>query len=189
MKPDAASDAVGADGAARRSLSVETFSREETVAFGTALAAALREGDVVEMDGDLGAGKTALTEGIARGLAVRGAVSSPTFTLLIDHAAGPRGLPLHHFDAYRLQDADEFLQLGFDEIVGSGGVTVVEWAGRVRAALPEEAVLVVASRRDELGEDVRRLDVTFPEDRETDAAALARAVEELVRAREEGSPC
>jgi len=174
--------------ASRLSLAVETYSREETVAFGAALAERLREGDVVEMDGDLGAGKTALTEGIARGLAVRGAVSSPTFTLLIDHAAGPRGLPLHHFDAYRLQDADEFLQLGFDEIVGSGGVTVVEWAGRVRAALPAEVVRVVASRRDALGEDVRRLDVAFPAGREDDAAALGRFVGST-RSREEGTPC
>ncbi len=170
-------------------LTVDTFSREETVDFGVALAGRLREGDVVEMDGDLGAGKTALTEGIACGLAVRGAVSSPTFTLLIDHAAGPCGLPLHHFDAYRLQDADEFLHLGFDEIVGSGGVTVVEWAGRVRSALPSEAVRIVASRRDELGEDVRRLDVAFPQGREDDAAALARFVDTMARGREEGTPC
>ena len=154
---------------------IRTRSRAATVAVGAALAASLRDGDAVAMDGDLGAGKTAMTEGIARGLAVRGAVSSPTFTLLIDHAAGPRGLALHHFDAYRLADADEFRHLGFDEVLSSGGVTVVEWASRVQGALPAGAVRVELDRRDAEGEDVRFLAVAFPEGREESAAALARA--------------
>ena len=92
-------------------------SRDATAGLGEALGSVLAAGDVVAMDGDLGAGKTAMTEGLARGLGVPGPVSSPTFTLLIEHAAGSRGIPLYHFDAYRLADAAEFLSLGFDEVL------------------------------------------------------------------------
>ena len=168
-------------------LRFTTCSRAETVGLGEALAAVLRAGDAVAMDGDLGAGKTAMTEGIARGLGVSGPVSSPTFTLLIEHGAGPRGLALHHFDAYRLQGSAEFLSLGFDEVVGSGGVSVVEWAERVRAGLPENPILVVATRKDDVGEDARRIDVAFPEGREEDAAKMSRLVSARGRTGEESS--
>lgn len=182
MAPDAADRSAGARVAA------VTRSREATVRFGEALAPLLRDGDAVAMDGDLGAGKTAMAEGIARGLRVRGAVSSPTFTLLVDHEAGPSGLPMHHFDAYRLADADEFLRLGFDEVLASGGVAVVEWASRVAGALPDARVRVALTRRDGEGEDVRAVSVAFPAGRESDAAALARALRGIPGA-EEAAPC
>lgn len=150
-----------------------TRSREETAALGEALADGLRSGDVVAMDGDLGAGKTAMTTGIARGLGVRGAVSSPTFTLLIEHGAGSRQLALHHFDAYRLSGSAEFLALGFDEVLESDGVSVVEWADRVREALPPTSVHVVAQRRDDEGENLRDIRVVFPDGREPDAERLS----------------
>jgi tRNA threonylcarbamoyladenosine biosynthesis protein TsaE len=149
-----------------------TRSREETASLGEALAEGLRPGDVVAMDGDLGAGKTAMTSGIARGLGVRGAVSSPTFTLLIEHGAGSRRLALHHFDAYRLSGSAEFLALGFDEVLDGDGVSVVEWAERVREALPPTAIHVIAQRRDDEGEDLRDIRVVFPVGREPDAALM-----------------
>ena len=168
-----------------------TRSREETAALGEALAEGLRSGDVVAMDGDLGAGKTAMTSGIARGLGVRGAVSSPTFTLLIEHGQGAGRLALHHFDAYRLSGSAEFLALGFDEVLDSDGVSVVEWAERVREALPATAVHVIAERRDNEGEDLRDIRVAFPAGREPDEEMMAARYTALCSATdgEEGSAC
>jgi tRNA threonylcarbamoyladenosine biosynthesis protein TsaE len=166
-----------------------TRSREETVALGEALADTLRSGDVVAMDGDLGAGKTAMTSGIARGLGVRGFVSSPTFTLMIEHSAGARGLALHHFDAYRLSGAHEFLSLGFDEILETDGVSVVEWAARVREALPASLIQIVAERRDGEGEDLRDIGIVYPEGRERDEERLVARYTALCSEGKESSTC
>ena len=89
-------------------------SPEQTDEFGRLLAGNLRPGDVVSLDGDLGAGKTALTRGLAAGLGCLVPVSSPTFTLLIEHPADIGGLALYHFDAYRLEGSDDFCEIGLE---------------------------------------------------------------------------
>ena len=94
-----------------------------------------RPGDVYALDGGLGAGKTVLTQGIARGLMFTGPVTSPTFTILQVHEGGR--LPLYHFDMYRLSDEDELYATGADEYLTGQGVCVVEWPTRVSSALPE----------------------------------------------------
>lgn len=110
-----------------------TRTEKETEQLGMSLAAQLRPGDVLLLRGELGAGKSVLARGIARGLGVEGPVSSPTFTLLNCHEGR---YPLHHFDLYRLEDADEFEAAGLAEYVGGAAVSVLEWPERAMEALP-----------------------------------------------------
>lgn len=106
---------------------------DETRRLGVLLGELLRPGDVVLLQGPLGAGKTALTQGIAAGLGVRGTVNSPTFTILKEYEGR---LPLHHFDLYRIEDPEELYALGFDEYFLGDGVSVVEWAERGETGEP-----------------------------------------------------
>ncbi len=108
---------------------------EDTRRIGARLAEQLRAGDVVLMLGDMGAGKSELTRGIARGLGVTGYVTSPTFTILQVHESGR--LPLYHFDWYRLSGAEELYELSMDEYLYGDGVSVVEWPSRAEEAIPE----------------------------------------------------
>ncbi len=127
-------------------VEVITTSREETAAIGAALASLLHGGDILCLDGDLGAGKTAFTAGIAKGLGICGVIASPTFTILMEHTKHipdrSEKLPLFHFDAYRLYDEDDFYNLGFDEYFSYGGICVIEWADRIRSAIPPGAIWI-----------------------------------------------
>ena len=114
------------DDRAARALVLRSASPEETHALGERLGRLLDAGDIVLLTGGLGAGKTALAQGIARGLGVAGPVSSPTFTILKEHAQGR--IPLYHFDLYRIEHPDELEALGFDDYFYGEGVSVVEWA-------------------------------------------------------------
>lgn len=118
----------------------KTNNLNETYAFGKALGELLHANDVLAMHGDLGAGKTTLTHGIAQGLGIKSPVSSPTFTLLFEHQAGTRGLALYHFDAYRLSDEAEWYDAGFMEYLDNGGVSIIEWADRIEAVLPARSI-------------------------------------------------
>ncbi|MGZ3665085.1 MAG: tRNA (adenosine(37)-N6)-threonylcarbamoyltransferase complex ATPase subunit type 1 TsaE [Ktedonobacterales bacterium] len=106
---------------------VRSASLEETQRLGMLLGALARAGDVILLDGDLGAGKTAFTQGIGLGLGVAATINSPTFTILKEYQGR---LPLYHFDLYRIDDPDEIASLGFDEYFDGDGVCVVEWAER-----------------------------------------------------------
>ena len=109
----------------------------QTQALGRAIGLASRAGDVVGLIGELGAGKTRLAKGVAAGLEVaeQGKVRSPTFVLIREHVGRLR---LFHVDAYRLSGAGELASLGFEEILGQGGLTVVEWADHVADGLPAD---------------------------------------------------
>ena len=106
----------------------------ETFTLGARLAATLRAGDVIALDGDLGAGKTHFIKGLAAGLGHSGPVTSPTFTLLHEYTDG--SLPLYHFDFYRLETPDEVLAIGLDEYLASGGILAIEWASKFPQLLP-----------------------------------------------------
>ena len=125
----------------------------ETEALGAALAKYLRAGDVIAYLGDLGAGKTAFTRGLARGLGCTARVTSPTFTIVNEYEGE---LPLFHFDMYRLSDADELFDIGWDEYLNRGGVCAVEWSERVTEEIPDDAVTVTICRCEE-NEDWRRI--------------------------------
>ncbi len=114
---------------------------EETAALGTALAALLQPGDVVALSGDLGAGKTTLVQGLARGLGITQPVTSPTFILINEYRSTP---PLYHVDCYRLVDAPaEAWAIGLDELLYDDGICVIEWADRLRSLLPAERLDVI----------------------------------------------
>jgi len=118
---------------------VTTDAVEETVALGAQLADVLNAGAVLALYGDLGTGKTHLVKGLAEGLCIPpSTVRSPTFTILHTYEEGQP--PLHHFDAYRVQTPDEFVELGFEEYVHGTGITCIEWADRVEALLPSNTL-------------------------------------------------
>jgi tRNA threonylcarbamoyladenosine biosynthesis protein TsaE len=106
---------------------------EDTQAFAKRLSSFLQPGDVITLEGDLGAGKTTFTKGLAVGLGIGRTVNSPTFTIIKEYHGK---MPLYHMDVYRLEDSDE--DLGFDEYFSGNGVTVIEWAHIIEEQLPSE---------------------------------------------------
>lgn len=104
------------------------------------LSKELLPGDVVALKGDLGTGKTTFTKALALALGVKDNVSSPTFTIVKEYRSGK--IPLFHFDAYRLSDEDEFYDIGAEEYMSSGGITVIEWADIVEDALPNNTIVI-----------------------------------------------
>lgn len=116
---------------------VKTNNTEETLQFSKDLALRLQPGDVITLEGDLGAGKTTFTKGLAVGLDITKNVSSPTFTIIKEYNGR---LPLYHMDVYRLEDSYE--DLGFDEYFEGQGVTVVEWAHLIKEQLPDELLQI-----------------------------------------------
>ncbi|VAX36913.1 tRNA threonylcarbamoyladenosine biosynthesis protein TsaE [hydrothermal vent metagenome] len=112
----------------------------KTDTIGSALAAVLQPGTVIALVGNLGAGKTRLTRAICTGMEVDARdINSPTFVLIQEYAGR---LPLYHFDTYRLNDTDEFLELGADELLDGEGVCFVEWADRVADVLPKDLIRI-----------------------------------------------
>ncbi len=110
---------------------------DETEALGRQFAATLQAGEVIALEGDLGAGKTSFTKGIVAGLGSLVSVTSPTFTLLHEYGGGSR--PVFHFDFYRLNDAADARGLALDDYFFSDGISIVEWADRFRELIPREA--------------------------------------------------
>lgn len=115
-----------------------THGAEETRKLGKRLADQLQAGDTVLLRGDLGAGKSELTRGIAAGLGVTETVTSPSFTILNVYESGR--IPLFHFDWYRLESEEELYELGMDEYLGGEGIAVVEWPEQCPDAVPEDAL-------------------------------------------------
>lgn len=136
-------------------MTFETHSPAQTQALAEALAKQLQPDDVLIMLGDMGAGKSEFTRGLARGLDVTGYVTSPTFTIMQLHDSGR--LPLYHFDWYRLSDPEELYELSMDEYLHAGGVAVVEWPSRAEEAVPE-CYLEVAL--EPTGENTRQITFT-----------------------------
>lgn len=136
-------------------MTFETHSVAQTQALGAALAQQLQPNDVLLMLGDMGAGKSEFTRGLARGLGVTGYVTSPTFTIMQLHDTGR--LALYHFDWYRLNDAEELYELSMDEYLHAGGVAVIEWPSRAEEAIPETYLEVSL---EPLDDDVRRITLT-----------------------------
>ena len=130
-----------------------TNSPRETEAVGEALAKILQPGAVIAYRGDLGAGKTAFTRGLARGLGYDEPVTSPTYTIVNEYLGGR--LPLFHFDMYRLASSDDLWDIGWEDYLDRGGICAVEWSENVADAL-EDPVLITIEK---LGEDARRITI------------------------------
>ena len=125
-------------------MEVISNSPQETEALGASLAAQLAPGDILAFTGDLGAGKTAFTRGLARGLGIQERVTSPTFTIVNEYEGGR--LPLFHFDMYRLGSSDELFDIGWEDYLARGGVCAVEWSEQTEDALPSNAIRVTIAR-------------------------------------------
>lgn len=128
-----------------------THSPEETEKIGEALAKSLQPGTILAYRGDLGAGKTAFTRGLARGLGCKETVTSPTYTIVNEYLGGR--LPLFHFDMYRLASSDDLWDIGWEDYLDREGVCAVEWSENVQDAM-ENAVTVTIEK---LGETTRRI--------------------------------
>ena len=124
-----------------------THSPAETEAVGETLARALRPGTVIAYRGDLGAGKTAFTRGLARGLGYQDAVTSPTYTIVNEYLGGR--LPLFHFDMYRLRSAEDLWDIGWEDYLDRGGVCAVEWSENVEEALDSFILVNIEKTGDE----------------------------------------
>lgn len=133
-------------------------SEGETEAIGRDLAARLAPGAVVAFTGDLGAGKTAFVRGMAQGLGISQRVTSPTFTIVNEYEGGR--LPLFHFDMYRLRDAEDLFDIGWEDFLAQGGICAVEWSENIRPALDEETIYVDIRRGE--GENDRILTLHGP---------------------------
>ncbi len=127
---------------------------DETRKIAAAFAKKLKAGDVVCLDGDLGAGKTVFVSGIVKALGFTGYISSPTFALMNEYAAR---LPVYHFDVYRIQTEDELLDTGFDEYLFGDGVCIIEWADKISGILPEGRYEVTISKNMQNGDDYREI--------------------------------
>ena len=132
----------------------ETHSPEETEQVGVLLAKKLTPGTVIAFEGDLGAGKTAFTRGLARGLGCTEPVTSPTYTIVNEYISGK--MPLFHFDMYRLRCADDLFDIGWEDYLERGGVCAVEWSENVADAM-ENPIRVCISK---VGENSRTITIT-----------------------------
>lgn len=135
-------------------LTIRVSTPEETMAIGQKIAALLAPKDIILLDGDLGAGKTTFTKGLAAGLGIKRNVKSPTFTIIREYQDGR--LPLYHMDVYRLEDGSGD-ELGLDEYFNGDGVSVVEWSKFVADELPDDYLRIAFKRLDEEGENQREL--------------------------------
>lgn len=137
---------------------LETHSFEDTVEAGLKLGKVLKAGDVIWLSGDLGTGKTALTNGIAKALGIDAYITSPTFNLVNEYEGR---LPLYHFDVYRIADSEEMFDIGFDEYLNNGGVTVIEWGEQISEILPADIIRVTIEKNLQKGLDVREITIEF----------------------------
>ena len=132
-----------------------TRSADETQALGQKLAKLLAPGDVIAYFGDLGAGKTAFTRGVAQGLGITEPVTSPTYTIVNEYLTGR--VPLFHFDMYRLSSSDELFDIGWEDYLARGGVCAVEWSENVEDALQD--AIHVTIEKDAQEPDTRRITI------------------------------
>jgi len=130
-----------------------TNSPAETEAIGSALGKILKPGTVIAYRGDLGAGKTAFTRGLAKGLGSHEMVTSPTYTIVNEYLGGR--MPLFHFDMYRLASSDDLWDIGWEDYLDRNGVCAVEWSENIADALDDPIVITI----EKLGEDSRRITI------------------------------
>lgn len=141
---------------------IESFGASDTFALGREIGKTARPGQVYSLTGDLGAGKTVFTQGVAAGLGIEEPVNSPTFTILQVYETGR--LPFYHFDVYRIGDIEEMDEIGYEDCFYGDGVCLVEWADLIGELLPEDYIEVKIEKDLDKGFDYRRITVISPED-------------------------
>lgn len=136
---------------------IESFSAEDTHALGKKLGENAKPGDVYTLLGDLGVGKTVLTQGIADGLGIKEAISSPTFTIVQVYDEGR--MPFYHFDVYRIGDIEEMDEIGYEDYFYGDGLTMIEWANLIEEILPSKRKEITIEKDLEKGFDYRRITI------------------------------
>jgi tRNA threonylcarbamoyladenosine biosynthesis protein TsaE len=136
---------------------IETFSPEETAALGQRLGREAVPGEVYTLIGDLGVGKTVLTQGIAEGLGITEPICSPTFTIVQVYEEGR--IPFYHFDVYRIGDITEMDEIGYEDYFYGEGLTMIEWANLIEEILPEHYRQITIEKDLEKGFDYRRITI------------------------------
>jgi len=136
---------------------LETYRAEETFAIGMKIGQQAQAGHIYTLTGELGAGKTVLTQGVARGLGIEEPVCSPTFTIIQEYQDGR--LPFYHFDVYRIGDIEEMEEIGYEDYFFGEGVCLVEWANLIQELLPEQVIEITIEKDLEQGFDYRRITI------------------------------
>ncbi len=136
---------------------IESFSAEDTYALGKKLGENAKPGDVYTLLGDLGVGKTVLTQGIADGLGIKEAICSPTFTIVQVYDEGR--MPFYHFDVYRIGDIEEMDEIGYEDYFYGDGLTIIEWANLIEEILPSKRKEITIEKDLEKGFDYRRITI------------------------------
>lgn len=137
---------------------IETNSASETLALGEKLGKAAKPGQIYTLNGDLGVGKTVLTQGFAKGLGITEAVNSPTFTIIQEYTEGR--LPFYHFDVYRIGDVSEMDEIGYEDYFYGNGICFIEWANLIEEILPEHYTEIRIEKNLEKGMDYRLITMT-----------------------------
>lgn len=133
------------------------YNVEETEKFASEFAKELKPGDIITLDGDLGAGKTAFVRGLAKGMNLSDTVQSPTFTIVNEYRHGE--MPLFHFDVYRIDSPDDMYDIGFDEYLYSDGVCAIEWADNIKELLTMAYYEIVITKNPEISDDYREIQI------------------------------
>lgn len=139
-------------------MRIDSFCREDTFELGMQLGRMAEAGDVVCLSGALGVGKTVFTQGFARGMGISDIVSSPTFTIVQEYSGS--GLSLYHFDVYRIADAEEMEEIGYEDYFNGNGICLIEWAELITELLPLDRTEILIEKDIERGFDYRRISVT-----------------------------
>ncbi len=140
-------------------MKIISNSEQDTIELGKKIAEKLEKGTVIVLTGDLGSGKTKLTEGILTYFGLENEISSPTFTIVNEY--NTENLNIYHFDVYRLEDVDEFYAIGGDEYFEKGA-SIIEWGEMIEEALPKKYIKINFSR-DLLNENLRNIDIKYVE--------------------------
>ena len=120
-------------------LTFTTSSAEETITLGEKIGRLLKKGDIIAMQGTLAAGKTTITKGIAKALGITDTITSPTFCLISEYQGT---MPLYHMDVYRLDDTEDFINLGTDDMLYGDGVSIIEWSEKIMDELPSSTIIL-----------------------------------------------
>lgn len=135
----------------------ESFAWEDTFSLGEKLGANATSGTVVCINGDLGVGKTVFTQGFAKGLGISEPISSPTYTIVQEYHTGR--IPFYHFDVYRIGDASEMEDIGYEDYFFGNGVCLIEWACLIEDIIPKDAISVTIEKKLEKGFDYRLITI------------------------------
>lgn len=136
-------------------MKIDSYNPEETYQLGYQMGQNAKKGEVYCLDGDLGVGKTVFTQGFASGLGIMDTVNSPTFTIIQEYEG--TGLPLYHFDVYRISDIEEMEEIGYEDYFYGEGVCLIEWAQLIKELLPDKRTLITIKKDLQKGFDYREI--------------------------------